>query len=102
MTAGQAARRVRAIPAVAEWAPSWTPTNPGAPLAFRPAPGWLPAGQRVYAIGDVHGCAAALAALLAAVRDDLAARPTGRAELVLLGDYIDFGPDSAGVLACLS
>lgn len=67
--------------------------------AFRPAPGRLPDGERVYAIGDVHGCDERLASLHARIRDDLAARPAARATLVHLGDYVDRGPDSRGVLA---
>ncbi len=63
------------------------------------APATLPAGQRVYAIGDVHGCDDRLAALHGAVAADLAARPVPHALLVHLGDYIDRGPDSAAVLA---
>ena len=65
------------------------------------APASLPAGQRVYAIGDVHGCAARLDALHTQIRDDLAARPVAEATVVHLGDYIDRGEDSAGVLARL-
>ena len=48
--------------------------------------------MRTLAIGDIHGCSKALAALLRYVRpdpDDL---------LVFLGDYIDRGPDSRGVI----
>jgi serine/threonine protein phosphatase 1 len=48
--------------------------------------------MRTLAIGDIHGCARALDALLAAVNphpDDL---------LVTLGDYVDRGPDSRAVL----
>jgi len=48
--------------------------------------------MRVLAIGDIHGCSRALDALLAAVTpasDDL---------VVTLGDYVDGGPDSQGVL----
>ena len=48
--------------------------------------------RRTVAIGDIHGCAAALAALLAAIDpqpDDL---------IVTLGDYVDRGPDSRQVL----
>ena len=63
------------------------------------APAALPEGQRVYAIGDVHGCDDRLAALHRAVAADLAARPVPHALLVHLGDYIDRGPDSAAVLA---
>ncbi len=49
------------------------------------------------AIGDVHGCDDLLAALLARV-----ARASPGVPVVLAGDYIDRGPDSAGVLARLS
>ncbi len=69
---------------------------------FQPAPGALPAGERVYAIGDVHGCAARLVALHGLIAADLAARPVAAPWLVHLGDYVDRGPDSAGVLALLA
>ena len=66
------------------------------------APGVLPAGLRVYAIGDVHGCADRLAALHRLVAADARARPTAEhTVLVHLGDYVDRGPDSAGVLEML-
>ncbi len=102
MAVGRAGRRLRAPPAVAEWAPPRAASGLDGPLVFRAAPGWLPAGRRVYAIGDVHGCAAALASLLGMIGGDLAARPVARASVVLLGDYIDYGPNSAGVLDCLA
>ena len=63
------------------------------------APASLPPGLRVYAIGDVHGCARRLAMLHAAIAADWAAAPAGRAAVVHLGDYVDRGPDSPGVLA---
>ncbi len=66
---------------------------------FAPAPGVLPPGQRVYAIGDVHGCDDRLAALHADIAIDMAARPVADATLVHLGDYVDRGPASAAVLA---
>jgi serine/threonine protein phosphatase 1 len=47
---------------------------------------------RIIAIGDIHGCSAALAALVRAID------PTALDTLVFLGDYIDRGPDSRGVL----
>ncbi|HUB49078.1 MAG TPA: metallophosphoesterase [Acetobacteraceae bacterium] len=71
-------------------------------LRFRAAPGWLPRGQRVYAIGDIHGCKVELAALHNAIAADVAARPIASALLVHLGDYIDHGPASAGVIDLLS
>ena len=71
-------------------------------IRFLRAPGWLPHGRRVYAIGDIHGCRDKLATLHALIARDFSARPTKSAVLVHLGDYIDQGPDSAGVLALLS
>lgn len=47
---------------------------------------------RTIAIGDIHGCSTALAALLAAID----VRPDDT--LVPLGDYVDRGIDSKGVL----
>jgi serine/threonine protein phosphatase 1 len=48
--------------------------------------------MRTLAIGDIHGCLRALETLLVAVRpqaDDL---------VITLGDYVDRGPDSKGVI----
>lgn len=85
--------------------PTWNgpPALPdrAAALRFGPAPGHLPNHRRVYAIGDVHGSLSQLRALHAAIAEDLAARPIASAVVVHLGDYIDHGPDSGGVLALL-
>lgn len=62
---------------------------------------WLPPGQRIYAIGDVHGCLDKLLALHRIIRADLAAYPIARPLLIHLGDLIDKGPDSAGVVRAL-
>ena len=62
------------------------------------APASLPPGQRVYAVGDVHGCSDRLGALHRAIADDLAARPVAAPLVIHLGDYVDRGPDSAGVI----
>ncbi|WP_421995036.1 metallophosphoesterase family protein [Roseococcus sp.] len=62
------------------------------------APATLPVGTRVYAIGDVHGCADKLRALHGLIRADLKANPTSGASVVHLGDFIDRGPDSAGAI----
>jgi serine/threonine protein phosphatase 1 len=51
--------------------------------------------QRTIAIGDIHGCSAALAALIDAIA------PRTDDVLVTLGDYINRGPDSRGVLDLL-
>jgi serine/threonine protein phosphatase 1 len=58
-------------------------------------------GQRLYVIGDVHGRLDLLNAVLARVRGDLAARPHSRARVIMLGDYVDRGPDSRGVIEAL-
>lgn len=68
---------------------------------FQPAPGVVPPGHRVYAIGDIHGCDDKLASLHALAAADLAARPVPAPLLLHLGDYIDRGPDSAGVIGRL-
>jgi serine/threonine protein phosphatase 1 len=65
------------------------------------APATLPPGRRIYAIGDVHGCADRLAAMHALIAADLRDRPVARATVVHLGDLIDRGPDTAGVIALL-
>lgn len=62
------------------------------------APGRVPAGQRAYAIGDVHGCSDMLDDMYRLIAADLRARPCPDATLIHLGDYIDRGPDSAGVI----
>jgi serine/threonine protein phosphatase 1 len=71
-------------------------------IDFIPAPASLPPGQRVYAVGDVHGCLDRLVALHELIGTDLTERPTESAVLVHLGDYVDRGPDSAGVVARLA
>ncbi len=58
----------------------------------------IPDGMRVYAIGDVHGRNDLLKALLAKIEADNAARPASNAQLIFLGDLMDRGPDSAGVI----
>ncbi len=75
---------------------------PGEGFPLHPAPGRLPGGRRVYAIGDVHGLDERLGALHALIAADLRARPVAAATVVHLGDYIDRGPDSALVLGRLA
>jgi serine/threonine protein phosphatase 1 len=58
----------------------------------------VPEGVRVYAIGDIHGRLDLLEALLASIDDDDAGRGPARTELIFLGDLVDRGPDSAGVV----
>ena len=61
----------------------------------------LPIGKRVYAVGDIHGRADLLSALLARIDDDLKTDPTADAVQVFLGDYIDRGPSSGQVIELL-
>jgi serine/threonine protein phosphatase 1 len=51
-----------------------------------------------YAVGDVHGALHKLESLIARCRDHAGGRA---ARFVFLGDYIDRGPQSAGVIRCL-
>jgi len=57
-----------------------------------------PPGERLYAIGDIHGRRDCLNALLAQIDADDGARAPARTTLVFLGDYIDRGPSSRGVI----
>ena len=65
------------------------------------APGRVPDGRRVYAIGDVHGCLDRLVAMHWAIAADLATRPVRYSVLVHLGDYVDRGPASRQVIDLL-
>jgi serine/threonine protein phosphatase 1 len=58
-------------------------------------------GQRIYAVGDVHGQLGQLEAMIDRIAADLMARPHPRPRLVMLGDYVDRGPDSRGVIDTL-
>jgi len=77
------------IPALRKWLGS----------AKEPAPlPSLPGGTRAYAVGDVHGRLDLFTAMIEAILADNAARGPASTTLVLLGDLIDRGPESAGVL----
>lgn len=58
----------------------------------------VPDDVRVYAIGDIHGCDHEFAVLLDKIEADHAQRSAKRRIFVLLGDLVDRGPDSAGVV----
>ncbi|MFM2410405.1 MAG: serine/threonine-protein phosphatase 1 [Pseudomonadota bacterium] len=58
----------------------------------------VPDGARIYAIGDIHGRNDLLQALLAQIEADDAARRPAETQIILLGDLVDRGPDSAGVI----
>jgi len=59
----------------------------------------IPAGERVYAVGDIHGRLDLFEAIIDAIERDDAAHPLARTTVILLGDLVDRGPDSAGVIA---
>ncbi len=67
--------------------------QPGAPR--RPC---VPEGSRVYAIGDIHGRADLLGRLHEMVAADARAASEPRKVIVYLGDYVDRGRDSRGVI----
>tara|TARA_R110000824_G_scaffold11585_8_gene50763 strand:+ start:15414 stop:16181 length:768 start_codon:yes stop_codon:yes gene_type:complete len=58
----------------------------------------VPEGRRVYAIGDVHGRNDLLLQLLDKIIKDDGERDDIQSEIIFLGDLVDRGPDSAGVL----
>lgn len=58
----------------------------------------IPPGERVYAIGDVHGCATLLDQLLQQIDLDDKARGPADTSLIFLGDLVDRGPASAQVV----
>lgn len=71
-------------------------------IAFQEAPGRLPAGRRVYAIGDIHGSLGKLRDLHAMIARDVADRPVDHPVLVHLGDYVDKAGDVRGVVDYLA
>jgi len=69
-------------------------------LAPQRAAAAAPAGTTLYVIGDIHGRLDLLHPLLRKIAYDAARLPAGQArELIFLGDYVDRGPDSRGVIA---
>jgi len=66
-----------------------------------PPPPKLPAvpdGVRHYAIGDIHGRLDLYEALIAMIEAEIAAAPSLDHRIILLGDLVDRGPNSAGVV----
>src|SRR5215510_10940719 len=69
----------------------------GAPARYPPAPD----GFTVYVVGDIHGRLDLLLEVQRRIDEDKARLVRGRAVEVYLGDYIDRGPDPAGVVSRL-
>jgi serine/threonine protein phosphatase 1 len=57
-----------------------------------------PAGMRLYAIGDVHGRLDLLASMHAQIAAEIERDGVADWRIVHLGDYVDRGPDSKGVI----
>ncbi len=58
----------------------------------------LAPGRRVYAVGDIHGRLDLFEAMIGLIEADDAARGPAETLVILLGDLVDRGPDSAGVI----
>ncbi len=71
-----------------------TPTRPVAPQP----PARVPAGTRVYAIGDVHGRYDLLCELEQSIISHLHRHPVDRPVLIYIGDYVDRGYESRQVI----
>jgi len=63
-----------------------------------PHDNWSVGDRRVYAVGDIHGRRDLFELLLRRIEADAAARGDRETHLILLGDLIDRGPDSRGVV----
>ncbi|APE27137.1 metallophosphoesterase [Aurantiacibacter gangjinensis] len=59
----------------------------------------IPDGERVYAMGDIHGRDDLFAAIMAAIEADNRETAEAEATVILLGDLVDRGPDSRRVIA---
>jgi diadenosine tetraphosphatase ApaH/serine/threonine PP2A family protein phosphatase len=54
--------------------------------------------SRLYVIGDIHGCSDLLDQMVGEITQDLAVRPAADSLVITVGDYVDRGPDSRGVV----
>ena len=64
----------------------------------RGAPPRIPKGERVYAVGDVHGRFDLLSVLARKIDEDDASAKFANSTVVFLGDLIDRGPDSRSII----
>ena len=60
-----------------------------------------PEGMRLYAIGDIHGCLDQLDEMHRLIAEEIARDKPEDWRIIHLGDFIDRGPDSRGVLSRL-
>lgn len=61
----------------------------------------IPDNMRIYAVGDIHGRLDLLTTLHEAIDEDVELHPGPQCVEVYLGDYVDRGPQSSGVLDAL-
>lgn len=64
----------------------------------KPALPHTPEGERYYVVGDIHGRLDLYSALVDAIENDIAAQDPVDVRIILLGDLVDRGADSAGVI----
>ncbi|MFV0243685.1 MAG: metallophosphoesterase family protein [Qingshengfaniella sp.] len=81
---------------------AWTDRVKGviASLSGKTAPPPRP-DRPLYAVGDIHGRSDLLDRILNRIAEDRAENALTDSDLVFLGDYLDRGPDSRGVLTRL-
>lgn len=72
------------------------------PQVTSPRSPTVPEGEVVWAVGDIHGRLDLLQPLVEHMMADTVASDARRTTVVFLGDYIDRGPDSRGVIQYLS
>ena len=58
----------------------------------------VPKGDRIFAVGDIHGCLGEFDQLMSMIKSDQQTSPVKRSHLIFLGDYFDRGPGCKGVL----
>lgn len=58
-------------------------------------------GERVYAIGDIHGCFDLFEELIEEIARDHQDRPAAQSRLIILGDFIDRAPGSREIIRTL-
>lgn len=75
---------------------SWFKSQSRSEVSYPP----LPQGDVVYAVGDVHGRSDLLRKIFSAIDEDRS-NVEGRVTEIYLGDYIDRGADSRGVIEYL-
>lgn len=72
------------------------------PKTAAPTTPAVPAGTLVWAVGDIHGRLDLLKPLVEAILADAGATGADRKVVVFLGDYVDRGADSRGVVRYLT